>query len=264
VKPLIAEGKVHLTGLALLDRVITPDNGVRLIQEAVGKTTMQIKAIIAREAPEVCASGVRKQKQSAASRWRFPDAKKQLSETTWRFQATMDVDTKALLDEVQDLENSNDCDQTLREALKAYRDVLKVKKQKALKRELAAGRAAAGEAATTPTGATKQDRTSAAASTRRPHDPHSSYIPHWMERAVRQRDGHQCTFVGYRGRCTARRDLQVHHIVSEALGGETEVWNLTLHCGEHNRFQAVLDLGPAHANSWRRRVREEDTTNDRG
>src|SRR5690349_7118960 len=60
VKPLIAEGKVHLTGLALLDKVITPENGERLIAEAAGKSTTEIKAIIAREAPQECASGVRK------------------------------------------------------------------------------------------------------------------------------------------------------------------------------------------------------------
>lgn len=78
VKPLIAEGKVHLTGLALLDKVITPENGARLIAEAAGKSTTEIKAIIAREAPAECVAGVRK----------LPARPQQLSESAWKFQAT--------------------------------------------------------------------------------------------------------------------------------------------------------------------------------
>src|SRR5262249_52931730 len=119
VKPLIAEGKVHLTGLALLDKVITPENGERLIAEAVGKSTTEIKAIIAREAPQECLAGVRK----------LPARPSQLSESTWKFQATMDAETRAVLTEVQDMANDDDCNAILREALKAYREVLAVKRR---------------------------------------------------------------------------------------------------------------------------------------
>jgi 5-methylcytosine-specific restriction endonuclease McrA len=245
VKPLIAEGRVHLTGLALLDKVVTRENGERLIQEAVGKTTTEIKAIIAREQPETCAAGVRK----------LPP--RQLSQDSWRFQATMDAATKALLTEVQDIADEDDCNVILREALAAYRDALRVKKQNALKRPSEAE----GQARNAATRAEGQARDAAskadghgrdAASMRRAHDPNDPRIPRWMEREVRERDGHQCTFVGHGGRCPARRDLQVHHITAVALGGKTVLANLTLHCGSHNRYQAELDLGVSWANSWRK------------
>ncbi|HSI03485.1 MAG TPA: HNH endonuclease signature motif containing protein, partial [Myxococcota bacterium] len=218
VKPLIAERKVHLTGLALLDKVITPENGERLIQEAAGKSTSEIKAIIAREQPEECVAGLRK----------LPP--RQVTESTWRFQAEMTTETKELLTRVQDMASEDDCNVILRDALAALHEALRVKKQKGLKRA---------------------ERS--AASMQRAHDPRERRIPRWMERSVRERDGHRCTFVGIGGRCTARRALHVHHILAVALGGKTELSNLTLHCAAHNNYQAELDLGVERANRWRKR-----------
>lgn len=122
VKPLIAERKVHLTGLALLSRVITPENGERLIQEAASKSTTEIKGMVAREAPEQFASGVRKRPV------------KQMAEDSWRFTGNLDAYGKSVLDECKDLANERSDDAILLGALEAYRDELRVRKQKALKR----------------------------------------------------------------------------------------------------------------------------------
>jgi hypothetical protein len=226
VKPLIAEGKVHLTGLAMLDKVITAENGERLLNEAAGKSKTEIKAMIAREAPKPdCAAGVRKLPAKTAE----PE---QLSEKTWKFQANMDADTHALFAEVADLLGSDDCNAMLKKALASLRKELRTTKQKQLKRPADA----------------KEDTAPV-----RQHDQNSRYIPHWMERAVRQRDGNRCTFHGPGGRCTATRRLQTHHINAVALGGKTVLSNLTLHCAQHNRYQAELDLGPDWANHWRQR-----------
>ncbi len=219
VKPLIAERKVHLTGLALLDKVITPENGERLLQEAAGKSTTEIKAIVAREQPESLNPGLRKL---------LP---KQISEGTWLFQAEMTDATHRLLADVQDMVNEDDCSVILQEALAALHEKLRVKKRKGLKRA-----------------------ENLAASMRREHDPDRRRIPRWMEREVRERDGDQCTFVGHGRRCTARRLLHVHHILAVALGGKTELSNLTLHCAVHNNYQAELDLGVERANRWRERL----------
>jgi 5-methylcytosine-specific restriction endonuclease McrA len=75
--------------------------------------------------------------------------------------------------------------------------------------------------------------------------PGSDYIPANIKRAVWERDGGRCTFVGKNDRrCDATSFLQEHHIVARAKGGETTVANLTLRCGSHNRYEAELAFGP--------------------
>jgi hypothetical protein len=79
----------------------------------------------------------------------------------------------------------------------------------------------------------------------RPAKPGSDYIPADIKRAVWERDGGRCTFVGKNGRrCEATSYLQEHHIIPRALGGLTTVANLTLRCGEHNRYEAHDVFGP--------------------
>jgi hypothetical protein len=51
------------------------------------------------------------------------------------------------------------------------------------------------------------------------------------------RDHHRCTVPG----CRSARNLDVHHIVEQALGGKHELWNLTLLCsGHHSALHAGL------------------------
>jgi hypothetical protein len=67
----------------------------------------------------------------------------------------------------------------------------------------------------------------------------SRKIPAWLRRLVIYRDGGCCQFPG----CGNRRWLQVHHIVSWADGGPTDLDNLILVCGFHHRF--------VHEHDWR-------------
>ncbi len=253
VKPLIEKGEVHLTGLALLDRVITPANGKRLIEEAAGKSTTEIKAIVAREAPEAGVSLVRK----------LP--RKQLSEDTWQFHAVMKRDTNERLQRIADMHGNSDPDSILDAALEAYEELLRVKKQKALKRapKLATKRAPTEVVAATLPLMVYEYRALAehgaavalegAASMRRQSDRLKRRIPRAIERFVRERDGHQCTYVGIGGRrCCAKSSLEVHHLIAVALGGMTVVWNLALLCRAHNTYQAEVDLGEEWANGWRK------------
>ncbi len=79
-------------------------------------------------------------------------------------------------------------------------------------------------------------------------------IPRSIRRAVSERDGQQCTFVGPDGRrCQERAFLEFHHLDAFALGGGTTVENLTLRCRQHNLPQGVLDFGA----EWMRRAVEE-------
>src|SRR5262249_57198684 len=47
----------------------------------------------------------------------------------------------------------------------------------------------------------------------------SRHIPAAVRRAVSQRDGGRCTFVGEQGRCTESGFLEFHHVVPFAPGG---------------------------------------------
>src|SRR4029079_7568415 len=66
-------------------------------------------------------------------------------------------------------------------------------------------------------------------------DPH--HIPAHVQRAVWERDGGQCTFVGDNGhRCGSRERIEFDHIVPFARGGPSTVKNLRLRCRTHNQL----------------------------
>lgn len=72
------------------------------------------------------------------------------------------------------------------------------------------------------------------------------HVPNAVVRAVWQRDGDQCTFVGSGGhRCEARDRLELDHIVSVARGGKSTLENLRLLCHTHNQHVAELTFGAA-------------------
>jgi 5-methylcytosine-specific restriction endonuclease McrA len=75
--------------------------------------------------------------------------------------------------------------------------------------------------------------------------PGSRHIPAQVRRAVAQRDGMRCSFVGPAAqRCQARERLQFHHEQAFALGGEASVDNIRLLCQPHNQLMAERDFGP--------------------
>lgn len=73
---------------------------------------------------------------------------------------------------------------------------------------------------------------------------HRPHIPAAVRRAVYERDGGRCTFVGPDGhRCQSNRLLQFHHIEPVGKGGGTTVEGVTLHCRAHNLLAAERDYG---------------------
>lgn len=63
-------------------------------------------------------------------------------------------------------------------------------------------------------------------------------------RAVRERDGNQCTFVGNKGhRCEERKMLEFDHIRPRSCGGRSTADNLRLRCRVHNQYEAELLFG---------------------
>jgi hypothetical protein len=72
----------------------------------------------------------------------------------------------------------------------------------------------------------------------------SRYIPAAVRRAVWERDGGCCAFVGSNGqRCAERGRLEYHHRVPFAEGGKATIENLALACTAHNRYDAERFFG---------------------
>jgi hypothetical protein len=75
-------------------------------------------------------------------------------------------------------------------------------------------------------------------------DTSSRYVSAEVRRFVFRRDGGQCRFVDAdRTRCPERHRLEFHHRHPYGLGGGAEAENICLMCGPHNRYLAELDYG---------------------
>lgn len=74
--------------------------------------------------------------------------------------------------------------------------------------------------------------------------PRSRYIPTPIRRAVYERDGGRCTYVGVEGRrCSARSDLEFHHEEPFGRLGDHSADNIRLACRAHNTLWAEKDYG---------------------
>jgi 5-methylcytosine-specific restriction endonuclease McrA len=76
--------------------------------------------------------------------------------------------------------------------------------------------------------------------------PASRHIPAAVRRAVRERDGERCRYVDEQGRrCSARDRLEFHHLHPFGMGGDHSPGNIRLLCSRHNRYLAEHDYGKA-------------------
>jgi len=70
------------------------------------------------------------------------------------------------------------------------------------------------------------------------------HIPAHVKRAVVERDGGRCTFVGEGGhRCGAVARVEFDHVDPVAVGGEATVDNIRLRCRAHNQYEAECIFG---------------------
>jgi hypothetical protein len=77
-------------------------------------------------------------------------------------------------------------------------------------------------------------------------------------REVFQRDGERCTYVSPSGRrCTSRAFIELDHRVARAQGGSGKARNLRVRCRAHNLFEAKQVFGEAHVDDMIRRSRCE-------
>jgi len=107
------------------------------------------------------------------------------------------------------------------------------------------------------------------AATARPRAPrrpstHPRHVPAHVRRAVWERDGGRCSFVGESGhRCEAREHLEFDHILEVARGGVATVDGMRLLCRAHNQFAAERTFGSGFMNAKRLAAREARAASER-
>jgi hypothetical protein len=83
--------------------------------------------------------------------------------------------------------------------------------------------------------------------------PFSRRIPAAVRRAVHARDGGRCRCVDASGRrCEARHHLEYHHIHPFGRGGDHRPDNIRLMCAQHNAYLAERDYGREAMSRFRR------------
>jgi hypothetical protein len=78
------------------------------------------------------------------------------------------------------------------------------------------------------------------------------HIPASVKRAVWERDGGRCTFVGENGhRCDSRTRLEYDHVEAVGSGGHATIKGLRLRCRAHNQYEAEKRFGRDFLNAKR-------------
>ena len=243
VLDMLADGSLHLTAISLLSRHLTTENHLSVLAAARHKSKREVEEIVAALQPQPpVASTVRKLPRlspeiqpaavpetdnapplGAVSEPPAPPMRRSdvrpLAPAQYKVQFTIPRETYDKLRQVQDL---------LRH--RAPNGDVAVIIDRALTLLLAELQKAKHAAVDRPRVAQAGAR-------------HTRHVPAEVKRAVWDRDGGRCAFVGTVGRCTERGFLEYHHVVPFADGGATVVGNLELRCRAHNVYEAKQWFG---------------------
>jgi hypothetical protein len=249
---MLAEGRLHLTGIAKLAPVLTEENRDRLLARAAGKTKRQIEELVAevspkpdvpatmrklperreksepppRPLPELRPDGVRPGTVAAAESTRAhlkPAVVEPLAPARFKIQFTASAELRDKLERLRVLMRSSVPDGDLATLIEeAVTEKLERLESKRL-------------------GKTKAPRKSLEETDT---SPSSRYIPAPVRRAVYERDGGQCRFLDEHGRrCTETERLEFHHLEPYGRGGNHHPSNIRLMCKVHNGLLAERDYG---------------------
>lgn len=258
----LASGAIHLTGLFLLARHLTEENAEQLLGEARGKSKRQIEELLARCFPRsdvlssitpVVAQSTPTQASlttcsgaSAAAPPLEPRATpapltaggpaarariSPLSAASFRVEFTASRELREKIERAQNLLSHAVPSRDLAGLFERAIDALLETEMKR--------RFGARDPGTALTSGKRRKR--------RASKRGSRHVPVEVQRAVRERDGEQCTFTNAHGqRCSERRFLTIEHIVPFAAGGPTSVENCCLLCSAHNQYRARRVFGDRH------------------
>ncbi len=283
---LLERGEVHLSAVYALREHLRGENHEELLREAIGKSTQEVKAMIAARFPRPdvanCIEPVAPQVQLAvvsphASEEFRPSAAgsvgaetrpkiEPLSATRYRVELTVSADVKAKLERIKDLMRHRNPAGDLEIVLDASLDLLlaklerqrlgKVSRPNRLKRAEPPMGAAEHAGTHAPDRGADAGKSAAAdamvtRAKQRGDDVMDTvrrrHIPREVRRQVFARDGEQCSYLDTQGnRCPARAFLELDHIHAKALGGADDAANLRVRCRAHNQHHAEQVFGREH------------------
>ncbi len=252
---MLADGRLHLSGIERLAPHLTPKNRDALLKRATHRSKREIERLVAELQPrpdvrptirklpvrpviELRPDGVRGarvQDQLRPDGVRAPLVPpvrpaevKPLAPERYKVQFTASAELREKLERLQALAPSSDLAAVIEQAVTERLERLEARrfgKAKKPRKTLAA--------------------TSTSASTR--------YIPAPVRRAVHERDGGRCTFVDAKGRrCEARRLLEFHHHDRPfGKGGDHRPGNIRLMCKMHNLLLAEREYGKEWMDRYR-------------
>src|SRR5262245_30505603 len=241
---MLGDGRLHLSGIALLVPHLTHENEADLLARATHRTKRQIEELISEIAPRPDAPVVIRRVPSRTAPVREPHrgglsesprqlrpdgvgssvtsapVVKPLAPARYKVQFTASAELLDKLEELQKLMNLDGAD-------------LAVVIEQAVTEKL------------------ERLRSKRFAVTRAPRAAEAKpsamrHLPAWLKRAVYARDAGRCQFTDRHGRrCPETHRLEFHHRYPYGLGGDHSLRNVCLLCPAHNQYQADCDYGRA-------------------
>jgi 5-methylcytosine-specific restriction endonuclease McrA len=253
---MLADGRLHLSGIAVLAPILTEANRETVLARAVHKTKKEIKELVAELAPKPdVPDSIRKLPErrettetgatTSPSLELRPDGvdagaatptapaptplpakpaeTEPLSPSRYKVAFTASAELRDKLERLQALMRSSGNDGDLASVIEA-----------AVTEKLEKLEAKRYGKTKTPRKSLEETDTT----------PSSRYIPTPVKRAVFERDSGQCVYVDETGRrCTETARLEFHHLKPYGQGGDHSPDNVELRCHTHNWLQAELDYG---------------------
>jgi hypothetical protein len=242
---MLADGRLHLTAIALLAPHLTAGNHAELLARATHKTKREVEELVA---------GVAPRPDAPALVWKLPQAARPttpalqapqppgedlelrpdgvssrvtssrvepLAPARYKVQFTASAEFREKLERLQALMRSRFPDGDLAQVLE---NVVTEKLERLEARRFA--------------------KTARPRTVEVPDDNGSRYVSAALRRAVAIRDQDRCAFVDSQGqRCPEHHRLEYHHRDPFGKGGERTLNNIALMCRAHNQYLANCDYG---------------------
>ena len=241
---MLGDGRLHLSGIALLAPRLTEENCEEALARATHKSKRQIEELVAELAPKPDAPTVIRKlptPPAAPAVQLFPERVTPLVHTAppqkleplaperYKVSFTASSELREKLERLQDLMDGD---------LAAVIEAAVTEKLERLEAKRYAE--------------TKNPRKNLAGTDT---SAKSRYVPAAVRRAVSIRDGHRCAFVDKSGRrCTKRHALEFHHHDPFGRGGDHDPGQISLMCRVHNVYLAEREYGTEVMHKYRRNV----------
>ena len=248
---MLADGRLHLSGISVLAPHLTDANCHDLVTRATHKTKFEIKELVAEIAPKQDAPSVIRKLPARKAKPASPPTNglrsvpppasapetpakapviEPLAPARYRVQFTASAELRDKIERLTALMPGNDLASIVDAAVTEKLERLEAKRF----------------------GKTKKPRKSLEDADT---SPGVRGISAPVRRFVWKRDSGQCTFTTRDGkRCPAHERLEFHHDDPYGLGGDRSATNIRLMCTCHNAYMAELDYGKEKMDQYR--VRE--------